>query len=229
MSKGEDNASHGHRRPASRRRPCKTDGGLFSGAAGLAPGEWGPMSINLEDVPYPHPVSYYSFTLEGRDVRMAYMDVAPLAAANGRSVVLLHGMNFFGEAWTDTIEILRKEGYRVIVPGPDRVRALVEADPALFDQHARLEHQAAPRASRNQDDGCRHPLHGRDGREPLCLVLSRSGRQPGDDQSNRVDRRAQPTAVARDIGGVQGGARPRLRRDREGHARLLREVEARVP
>src|SRR5262245_30265837 len=80
------------------------------------PAGWGPMSINLEDVPYPHPVSYFSFTLEGQDVRMAYMDVAPLATSNGKSVVLLHGLNFFGEAWTDTIEILRKEGYRVIVP-----------------------------------------------------------------------------------------------------------------
>jgi pimeloyl-ACP methyl ester carboxylesterase len=80
------------------------------------PAGWGPMSINLEDVPYPHPVSYYSFTLEGYDVRMAYMDVAPLATPNGRSVVLLHGMNFFGEAWAETIEILRKEGYRVVVP-----------------------------------------------------------------------------------------------------------------
>ena len=29
---------------------------------------------------------------------------------------LLHGMNFFGEAWTETIAILSKEGYRVIVP-----------------------------------------------------------------------------------------------------------------
>ncbi len=81
-----------------------------------APADWGPMSINLEDVPYPHPVAYLSFTLEGQDVRMAYMDVAPEGAANGRSVVLLHGMNFFGEAWTDTIAVLRKEGYRVIVP-----------------------------------------------------------------------------------------------------------------
>jgi pimeloyl-ACP methyl ester carboxylesterase len=80
------------------------------------PADWGPMSINLEDVPYPHPVSYFSFTLEGQDVRMAYMDVPPPATPNGRSVVLLHGMNFFGEAWTDTIEILGKEGYRVIVP-----------------------------------------------------------------------------------------------------------------
>jgi pimeloyl-ACP methyl ester carboxylesterase len=81
-----------------------------------APADWGPMSINLEDVPYPHPVSYLSFNLEGQDVRLAYMDVAPQGTPNNRSVVLLHGMNFFGEAWTDTIAILRKEGYRVIVP-----------------------------------------------------------------------------------------------------------------
>ena len=79
-----------------------------------APADWGPMSINLEDVPYPHPVSYLSFTLEGQDVRMAYMDVAPPGASNPKSVILLHGMNFFGEAWASTIEILRKEGYRVI-------------------------------------------------------------------------------------------------------------------
>jgi pimeloyl-ACP methyl ester carboxylesterase len=57
-----------------------------------------------------------SFNLEGQDVRMAFMDVPALGNANGKSVILLHGMNFFGEAWTETIEILRKEGYRVIVP-----------------------------------------------------------------------------------------------------------------
>jgi pimeloyl-ACP methyl ester carboxylesterase len=78
------------------------------------PPDWGPMSINLEDVPYPHPVSYLPFTLEGQDVRMAFMDVAPTGTANGRSVTLLHGMNFFGETWATTIDILRKEGYRVI-------------------------------------------------------------------------------------------------------------------
>jgi pimeloyl-ACP methyl ester carboxylesterase len=78
------------------------------------PADWGPMSINLEDVPYPHPVSYFQFTLEGEDVRMAYMDVAPGGTPNGRNVILLHGMNFFGETWATTIEILRKEGYRVV-------------------------------------------------------------------------------------------------------------------
>jgi pimeloyl-ACP methyl ester carboxylesterase len=79
-----------------------------------APADWGPMSINLEDVPYPYPVSFMPFTLEGQDVRMAYMNVAPQGTANGRSVILLHGMNFFAEAWTDTIDVLSKEGYRVI-------------------------------------------------------------------------------------------------------------------
>jgi pimeloyl-ACP methyl ester carboxylesterase len=78
------------------------------------PADWGPMSINLEDVPYPHPVKYLSFTLEGQDVRMAYMDVAPVGTANGKSVIVLHGMNFFGEAYTDLIDQLRKDGYRVV-------------------------------------------------------------------------------------------------------------------
>ena len=78
------------------------------------PAGWGAISINLEDLPYPYPVSYLAFSVEGHDVRMAYMDVAPRSAANGRCVVLLHGMNFFGEAWAGTIEVLRNEGYRVI-------------------------------------------------------------------------------------------------------------------
>jgi pimeloyl-ACP methyl ester carboxylesterase len=78
------------------------------------PPDWGAMSINLEDVPYPHPVSFMSFILEGQDVRMAYMDIAPAGVANGKSVILLHGMNFFAEAWTATIDVLRKEGYRVV-------------------------------------------------------------------------------------------------------------------
>jgi pimeloyl-ACP methyl ester carboxylesterase len=78
------------------------------------PADWGAMSINLEDVPYPHPVKYLAFELDGQDVRLAYMDVAPTGAANGRNVVLLHGMNFFGETWTETIALLTKEGFRVI-------------------------------------------------------------------------------------------------------------------
>ena len=44
------------------------------------------------------------------------MDVPPVGTPNGRTVVLLHGMNFFGEYWSATIEVLRKEGFRVVVP-----------------------------------------------------------------------------------------------------------------
>jgi hypothetical protein len=135
------------------------------------PADWGPMSINLEDVPYPHPVRYHSFNLEGEDVRMAYMDVPPSGTPNGKSVVLLHGMNFFGEAWTETIAILSKEGYRVIVPDQIGFWTIVEADPALFDQHACVEHQAAARRARHQGHRHRHALDGRHGRQPLRLVL----------------------------------------------------------
>lgn len=80
------------------------------------PADVRPMSPTLEDVPYPHPVKHLSMTLYGHDVRMAYMDVSPAGPANGRTVVLLHGMNFFGEYWSATIEVLRREGFRVIVP-----------------------------------------------------------------------------------------------------------------
>jgi pimeloyl-ACP methyl ester carboxylesterase len=73
------------------------------------------VSINLEDVPYPHPVSYLEQELFGQVVRLAHMDVAPVGAANGRTVVLLHGGSYYGWYWKDTIEALRNEGYRVVV------------------------------------------------------------------------------------------------------------------
>jgi pimeloyl-ACP methyl ester carboxylesterase len=81
-----------------------------------APPDVKPTSISLEDVPYPHPVRYLPMTLYGHDVRMAYMDVSAANTPNGRTVVLLHGMNFYGEYWTGTIDVLRKEGFRVVVP-----------------------------------------------------------------------------------------------------------------
>lgn len=75
-----------------------------------------PGSITLDDVLYPYPVSYLPLTVYGQDVRMAYMDVAPVGQPNGRTVVLLHGMNFFGEYWAGTIDVLRKQGFRVVAP-----------------------------------------------------------------------------------------------------------------
>jgi pimeloyl-ACP methyl ester carboxylesterase len=74
-----------------------------------------PGSINLEDVTYPHPVSYLTFQTYGQEVRMGYMDVPAAGQPNGRTVVLFHGLNFSGYYWADPIEVLRKEGFRVVV------------------------------------------------------------------------------------------------------------------
>ena len=73
-------------------------------------------SINLEDVPYPHPVQFLDLQLYGNDIRMAYMDARPTGSPNGRTVVLLHGMNWYSEYWEETMERLTAEGFRVIAP-----------------------------------------------------------------------------------------------------------------
>ena len=75
-----------------------------------------PLGLALENHPYPHPVRFFPVTVEGQDLRMAYMDVAPTAAANGQTVLLLHGKNFFGAYWAGTIQALTAAGYRVVVP-----------------------------------------------------------------------------------------------------------------
>src|SRR5262245_47015334 len=75
-----------------------------------------PGSITSEDVPYPHPSSYLPLTLYGQDVRIAYMDVAPSGTPNGHTVVLLHGNNFAGFYFGGPIDVLRKAGFRVVVP-----------------------------------------------------------------------------------------------------------------
>ena len=93
-------------------------GTLFaqSDAPPKAPMDVKPGSITYEDIAYPYPVSYLPLTLYGQDVRMAYMDVPPAGQPNGRTVVLFHGMNFGGFYFAGPIEMLRKEGFRVVVP-----------------------------------------------------------------------------------------------------------------
>ena len=81
-----------------------------------APTDVKPGSITYDEVPYPYPVSYLPLTMYGQDVRMAYMDIPPAGQPNGRTVVLLHGMNFGGFYFGGPIEVLRNEGFRVVVP-----------------------------------------------------------------------------------------------------------------
>lgn len=80
------------------------------------PSDLKPGSITYEDVPYPYPVQSLPFTTQGQDVRLAYMDVPPAGAPNGHVVVLLHGFNFGGFYFEEPINVLRREGFRVVVP-----------------------------------------------------------------------------------------------------------------
>jgi len=79
------------------------------------PAEWGPISINMTEVEYPYPVDYLDLELYGQDVRIAYMDVAPVGPANGQTVLMLHGGSYYGWYWKAQIEALTEEGFRVVV------------------------------------------------------------------------------------------------------------------
>jgi pimeloyl-ACP methyl ester carboxylesterase len=95
---------------------------LFAPAAGaqaVGPADQPPTGapgIALEGVPYPWPVRFLPLAIDGRDLRMAYMDVPPEGAGNGRSVLLLHGKNFSGEYWESTARALAAAGFRVVIP-----------------------------------------------------------------------------------------------------------------
>jgi pimeloyl-ACP methyl ester carboxylesterase len=79
-----------------------------------APADWGPVSANFEEIPYPYPVHFLALNRFKQDMRMAYMDVPARGKPNGQTVFWQHGMNFYSEAYTDTINALADAGFRVI-------------------------------------------------------------------------------------------------------------------
>src|SRR5260370_11118263 len=85
------------------------------GAHAAEPAAREPYGIGLEGFAYPYPVSQLPLNNDGKQVRMAYMDVGP-AQPNGRTVVLLHGRNFPSSYWSPVIKSLNDAGYRVVVP-----------------------------------------------------------------------------------------------------------------
>ena len=84
----------------------------------------------LEGYDYPFPVHIYAFTSQRQTLEMAYMDVAPTGAPNGRTVVLLHGKNFCAATWAPTINALTGDGYRVVAV--DQVGFCKSSKPAAY-------------------------------------------------------------------------------------------------
>jgi pimeloyl-ACP methyl ester carboxylesterase len=126
---------------------------LLAGLAAAWPARaQAPVGLGLEGIAYPHPVRYLAVDVHGAPARMAYMDVAPQGAANGRTVVLLHGRNFFGEYWSATITALTARGYRVVVPDQVGFGKSSKPDAHLSlhllarHTHALLEHLGVRRA-----------------------------------------------------------------------------------
>src|ERR1700741_2270757 len=75
-----------------------------------------PLGTCYEELRYPYPTAYLNLFAEGQDMRMSFMDVQPAKDPNGRTVVLLHGKNFYGAYWADTAKFLSDRGFRVIIP-----------------------------------------------------------------------------------------------------------------
>lgn len=88
----------------------------FASMSALGAEQTDALGIALEGYAFPHPVRFHSVAYRGEELRMAYMDVLPSGNANGRAVILLHGANFFGAYWRDTIAELARAGYRIVAP-----------------------------------------------------------------------------------------------------------------
>jgi pimeloyl-ACP methyl ester carboxylesterase len=67
------------------------------------------------NIPMPWPQQFITLQIEGKSVRMAYMDIQP-TRPNGQSALLLHGKNFNGFYWREVAIWLALNGFRVIVP-----------------------------------------------------------------------------------------------------------------
>jgi pimeloyl-ACP methyl ester carboxylesterase len=74
-----------------------------------------PLAMAIDEDDYPHPVKTFTFESQQQMLSMRYMDVVPEGQVKG-VMMLLHGKNFTGAYWQQTIAYLVGLGYRVVVP-----------------------------------------------------------------------------------------------------------------
>ena len=122
---------------------------LFATQARAA--DYGP---ELQGFDYAFPVAQYRFSSQRQDLAMAYLDVAPTGAANGQTIVLLHGKNFCAGTWEGTIRALTEAGYRVVAP--DQIGFCKSSKPAGYQ----FSFQALARNTRDllQSLGIEHAI-----------------------------------------------------------------------
>lgn len=103
---------------------------LFYAGGRVTAAEVQPQDALLSEYSYPYPVRYYKFDAQQQPLRMAYMDIAAQSSPAKGTVFLLHGKNFSGAYWQETIAALTRQGYRVIAP--DQIGFGKSAKPAQF-------------------------------------------------------------------------------------------------
>lgn len=83
------------------------------------------------DFLYPYPVEFFHFTSQQNALSMAYMAVSPPNTTEAtETIVLLHGKNFCGATWNQTIDVLLQAGYRVIAP--DQIGFCKSSKPSTY-------------------------------------------------------------------------------------------------
>ena len=75
-----------------------------------------PLGICLEEYEYPYPVQFFALSMDLQPLKMAYMNILPSTAPNGKTVVLFHGKAFGCYYFQNIIEALIGSGYRVLAP-----------------------------------------------------------------------------------------------------------------
>ncbi|KAF2190059.1 alpha/beta-hydrolase [Zopfia rhizophila CBS 207.26] len=75
-----------------------------------------PDDLNGSNFTYPWPIKLYKFTSQRQPLEMAFMDVRPQSAPNGKVAALFHGKNFCAATWEGTARTLVSAGFRVIIP-----------------------------------------------------------------------------------------------------------------
>jgi pimeloyl-ACP methyl ester carboxylesterase len=74
------------------------------------------LGICLEEYEYPHPVQFFTLSVDLQPLKMAYMDIPAAGEPNGQTVVLFHGKAFGCYYFAHVIEALTGSGYRVVAP-----------------------------------------------------------------------------------------------------------------
>ena len=73
------------------------------------------ITVKAQNNGYAYPLKHHTFYAQQQKLTIAYMyEKAP--KENGRTVLLLHGKNFSGTYWNQTIKLLLENGFDVLVP-----------------------------------------------------------------------------------------------------------------